>query len=705
LKKYSRQNIAVAAIVGCFVIVIGGYNLLKLYTFNFTHAAQDQAIFLQVVYSFVHHFNFSETIYHSGNFLGDQHFTPAFAFLGTLAPIIPNKLLIAFFPIFVLVICALVAYSAAKDKIGGTWPPVLVLGLCLFNPAAFYFAGSGIRETILAALTLAGALHFFRKQHFIWFCICCLAACLCKEDVPLIVAGFALPALVGKRSLRWLIFPPLFGVGAFVIIRLVLMPALATDHSQIGVGFQHFSGMGEGIGNIAAFILTHPLQTVAHLFDAHNLEFIRQLIGSFWFLPLLAPELLLVPLTQFLEIGLSASKHTADLRNWYYAPIYPFLAMSLVYGFSRLSAIGDRLIAQFYSPDNSSTRENNLSGKIFWHRFHLIITRETAGSSPSRAILTTVLTLLLIFSIAVPVVWQATKPYSFQGVFVNTNPPSINEQTAHYLHYLNYFRFFAGYYGEIADELKMIDDNASVCAQYPFLIHFAWREKLTQFPDVDGADYIVLHRWLERYPLADDPEKYYTAIAQLIDNGYHTLIDKNGLIVLTNRSGNVTPDLPKCGQGCREYEAEYLPVGIVGDPQQLHLYDDSNRIDKSSSAMAGRRATLRHDYVIRNWRPQISGGKTQIIFRIKFNKLYPGSEYLLRAEALDRRGIRQAEMLILENDVIFDDEYRQFSWNLPDNIGETDISINLVDTHRASYLIDTVQIISYPTTATAVAIP
>jgi hypothetical protein len=91
-----------------------------------------------------------------------------------------------------------------------------------------------------------------------------------------------------------------------------------------------------------------------------------------------------------------------------------------------------------------------------------------------------------------------------------------------------------------ADQLvALIPASASVSAQSDLVPHLSNRHAIYLFPyRADSAQYVLIDRKGERYPLQDQPATYANDVAGLLaDPAYHIVAERDGLILLTRVSG------------------------------------------------------------------------------------------------------------------------------------------------------------------------
>jgi uncharacterized membrane protein len=87
---------------------------------------------------------------------------------------------------------------------------------------------------------------------------------------------------------------------------------------------------------------------------------------------------------------------------------------------------------------------------------------------------------------------------------------------------------------EVYEALKLIPDDAAVCAQSPFVPHLAFREGIWQFPFYQKADYIILSFVENPYPL--NKQSFGVQAAMLMNSSeWEKTYEKNGMVILKRK--------------------------------------------------------------------------------------------------------------------------------------------------------------------------
>ena len=141
---------------------------------------------------------------------------------------------------------------------------MLTLG---FSFGVWHALSFDYHSCVVSAMMLPWLLYFFKKGSVGGMVTMALFMSIAKETSALWVC-FVLAALLWdcrreKRMLRAVALTLAGCVAYFLIVTLVVMPALGSGG---GTGFWRYSWMGDNVGQIAIWMLTHPWQAVKAVF-------------------------------------------------------------------------------------------------------------------------------------------------------------------------------------------------------------------------------------------------------------------------------------------------------------------------------------------------------------------------------------------------------------------------------------------------------
>ncbi|PJZ69875.1 hypothetical protein CH373_13525 [Leptospira perolatii] len=296
--------------------------------------AWDQSLYEQAISNIAYELDPHVSIL-GGEVFFKNHFTPILYFLAGLYRFFhvfwePPLTFIIFTGIVYAFLIIGVYYCAISDqkKIANI---LLVFSILAFSPVFNSAIGNGFRESVLTLLPISFLLYYWNQNKVRPFTIWALVLLMIKEDCGLIVFGFAL--LPGKDKNQGFRIVSLLCLAEFVGINL-----LYTNIFGGLTGQERFSHLGKNIMEIMLSPIIRPAEFLKSFLNIYNIIFLRDLLLSFCFLPLLRPTLL-VPSLPYLAVLLLNSDHTIGTANsqlWYMAPLLPFLLLASVQGFERL---------------------------------------------------------------------------------------------------------------------------------------------------------------------------------------------------------------------------------------------------------------------------------------------------------------------------------------------------------------------------------
>lgn len=231
-----------------------------------------------------------------------------------------------------LALGALPVYSIAHEKLKSPYLGLL-LAVCYLGYPALQWANAYEfhPETIATPLFLAAFWSLF-KQRWVHYGLFLVLAALTKETFGLTCLFFGIYVFfINRRAGLWTMAGGL----------LALVVALGTVryfNSGVPSGyFWLYAKYGNSVPSIAGYLLTHPGQLAVDISGENQRRYLMQLLQPLCFLPLLAPEILVVVVPALLANLLSSRYIMHSLLGGYYASfITPFLILATIEGFHRL---------------------------------------------------------------------------------------------------------------------------------------------------------------------------------------------------------------------------------------------------------------------------------------------------------------------------------------------------------------------------------
>ena len=301
-------------------------------------------------------------------------------------------------------------------------------------------------------------------------------AALCKEEIPLVIALMGLYFALRKRKL-WPLLVTVAAGAYFLVAAGVVIP-----HFNGGGSSQfldRYSGGEESMRSLATGLLTHPWRVLTTLLAPSGLAYLVKLLWPFGFTSLASPLTFLISLPELLVNLLSSKPQQHSIAYHYVAGEAPFVIAAMVLGLRRI-------------------------GGLLAHR-----SARSRRAGPHR----------LHRSLALLVVAVALLATLTMGPLSGARPGwGLTLTPAHR--------------AVIAEALAKVPADASVAADNALGAQLSARERITTFPLVSGADYVVL----------DSQGRYgpwrAKALARLQkDPAYELVFEREGVMVFKRVPG------------------------------------------------------------------------------------------------------------------------------------------------------------------------
>lgn len=323
-----RTWMVVLTIMAAWLIAIAGLQWIKYHRFGYN--GLDLAIYTQTIWALSHGLGFASSI-HNPSYLGD-HLEVWLVPVSWVYRLWPSALTLLWIQTLVLG-SAVIPLAKLADRYFGSRGAVVsavvfAVHPLVYNPAMYEFHGLAFVLPILL-----WGIWWYDRQRWGWWLASLFALAAVREDVSLVLLGWAVLAAIERRHWRWWGSAAVLGLAWFGAAQ-----AIIESHSLIGQYkyLAFYRWLGQTPAQMAAFPFHHPLVFLSHLFGPANWLTVLGLLLAAGFLSLLAPRRLwpLVFLTgQMLLLGDDAQSF---LRLHYVLPYLPFLAWTALEGIDRL---------------------------------------------------------------------------------------------------------------------------------------------------------------------------------------------------------------------------------------------------------------------------------------------------------------------------------------------------------------------------------
>ena len=205
----------------------------------------------------------------------------------------------------------------------------------LLYPATGWLTLNEFHPVALATPLLLFAFWYLDEERLLPFALFAIAAAACKEEIPLVIAGFGIWYAVAHR--RWM-------AGAAIALAGVAWAGLAIGfvipHYNAGAAsdfYGRYSEVGGSAGGIVKTVFTHPLRIVDAAFSARDVHYLLDLVAPLAALCLLAPLVLVAALPELAINLLSSTTAQTSIYFHYTAGLIPPLIIATIFGAKRLS--------------------------------------------------------------------------------------------------------------------------------------------------------------------------------------------------------------------------------------------------------------------------------------------------------------------------------------------------------------------------------
>lgn len=309
-----RAIVALAAAQGTLLALLGWARYSTFHNETF-----DLAFYTRIAWG-LSHLEFWEPML-DAHFYG-LHLTPVLLPLGAIGAIFGTPAVLIVAQASALALATFPLARIGARHLGPTGALLAALAWLLY-PNLGHVASYEVHPGVMAALPLAWiayAVDSGSRRAFFWGSIGVL---LCREDLAL-MSGLAaglfgwthpgsrrLAAAVAALALLW-----------FLFFALYLHPTHAPANGSLQL---HFGRFGNGIGEVALYLLTHPLELGAHLLTPERLAYVPKVVAPLALLPLLRPKWWIPTLPIFGINLISEWPTTTQLDVQYLTPALPFL--------------------------------------------------------------------------------------------------------------------------------------------------------------------------------------------------------------------------------------------------------------------------------------------------------------------------------------------------------------------------------------------
>lgn len=291
----------------------------------------------------------------------------------------PKSLLVA--QTVALALGTLPIYALARERTGSALTG-LVFAVCyLLYPIMQWSNTYEFHPDTFATPLLLAAFLYLTRERWLWYFAMLGLAVLTKESAGLIVMALGVYVLFKvNRRIGWLTL----GFGLLTLVVALGTVRFFNEGTESGY-YLLYGKYGDSVPAIAGYLLTHPLEVFADLNTATKREYLLHLLQPLMFLPLLAPELLLVAIPGLLTNLLSSRGVMHTLHGGYYAAtITPILFVSALTGYDRLRRRIGISGAKVVGVNLCVWSLMGVSQSALWRQYHELYSRSAATQTEEK---------------------------------------------------------------------------------------------------------------------------------------------------------------------------------------------------------------------------------------------------------------------------------------------------------------------------------
>jgi uncharacterized membrane protein len=480
-------------LVTLLVALFAAYFILYLAGLQdaFLTNAEDMGIMDQAIWSTIHGHLLHQTICNIVNDTNCYTAAGVMRFAIHFEPILlPTSLLYLAWPdpkalqVLQTLIVAGGAYPAfwlARLRLRNEWASVAVALLYLLYPAQQYALVFDFHAVTFTASLLLFSLYFMYTRRTAWLFVFAVLAMACKEEIPVLVAGFGLWSMLLQRRWRSGLLLALLAMAWTVVSLLVVHLSSPLGHSPLT---SRYSYLGGSLAQIVHTLLLHPRAMLRqHVLEQSHRAYLNGLLASPGYLPLFAPWVLVLALPTLLLNLFSSDPGMYSGIFQYNAEFVPVLIFATIEAVVLILALARRLAMPEQGRRLPWLQHALLALLLAYTLVGVVRADASAGAMP----------------------WAR----GFRWPLV-----SAHDELAR--------RFIA-----------LLPPAASVSAQTHLVPHLSQRLNVYMFPYADEqADYILLDLGGDRYPFAS-VQAYQREVKQVLRSGqYGILAAQDGYLLL-----------------------------------------------------------------------------------------------------------------------------------------------------------------------------
>jgi uncharacterized membrane protein len=455
---FLKYNLKISPWLLCTIILAAAYLVVAHYLKYVTlHFYVDFAHWAEIFYNIASKgkpWSFSQELLVPGarNYFS-VHFVPLIYALALPYKIWPYNTTIIILNFLLMISAAVPMYKLSlafrRDKLFALFMTVLLL----WYPSFQYISLYEFEMLRFCIPILLWMLYFWKKKKMVGYYLFVIMAVLVREEVGLTIMMFGTYLIFCEKRYRCGLITASIGMGAFIIITEMVMPALRSNESYEHIAQILFHSFGTTPYDVIKNVILNPSLTFNTIFQVIKLANVFMFFIPLCFVPLLSPTILISTFANFGVCLLVDGNTRISYMLYYMAPSIPFIFYAFITAWPKVLM----LVENTFKP--------------------LFNTGDTVAIHS--AAMAMVLSGLLIAN-----VFFGLSPVSLQFWFKDLRPAPFDTQNHHH----SVFKITDHH--RIVDEfVKLIPDSASVSAPYYLHPRLSKKGGTIIFPKYENAEH------------------------------------------------------------------------------------------------------------------------------------------------------------------------------------------------------------------------
>lgn len=388
---------------------------------------------------------------------------------------------------------ALPAYWLAARRLDDRWAALAFPLAWILFPALEHALLFDFHAVTLAAGLLLFAFNWLDEGRTLPFLVAAVLAMWTKEEIGFIVAMMGLYAALVQRRWRLGLGTIVLGVGWVLIAFELIIPQYSPEGEHVFLNY--YQGLGNGLSGLFITAIMRPDVILERAIDGGMLPYLWNLLTPVVFLPLLAPQVLLIAAPSFAVNLLSSFEPMRTLEGYHYpTPLVPFVTAGAIVGLATLK----QWLSEHEVNGGEEERGKESEGLHSSIRPFVVSPGWVARGGA-------------ILIVIVSLVYHAG--HGATPLAAGFEWPQVTE------------------HHRIGEQI--IDDippDAAVSAQWQLNPHVSERRRVYQYPDVRDADYVLLDVTI--IPLQLHPNDLHSNVERMLAGDWGIAAANDGWLLL-----------------------------------------------------------------------------------------------------------------------------------------------------------------------------